>query len=61
MAEGLDVCVQHGWTGSLVSFLSAAGQTEQYSADLSGLLETRKIGEAIIRSAQNGREVRLQS
>ena len=61
MAEGLDVCAQHGWTGSLASFLASAGQAEQYSGDLTGLLETRKTGEAIIRSAQNGREVRLRS
>ena len=61
MAEGLDVCVQHGWTGSLASFLSAAGQAEQHSADLTGLLETRKIGEAVIRSAQSGREVRVRT
>lgn len=61
MAEGTDVCTQHGWTGSLASFLSAAAGAEQGSNDLTNLLETRKLCEAVIRSASSKREVRLRT
>ena len=61
MAEGLDVCVQHGWTGSLVSFLAGVSGGEKGSGDLTNLLETRKLCEAVIRSAETKREVRLRA
>ncbi len=61
MAEGLDVCVQHDWTGSLMSFLAAVSQAEQGSGDLTNLLQTRKLCEAVIRSASSKREVRLRA
>ena len=61
MAEGVDVCVQHGWTGSLASFFSAVSRAEQASSDLTNLLATRKLCEAVIRSAGSGREVGLRT
>ncbi len=61
MAEGVQACVQHGWTGSLVSFLSAVSRAELGSSDVTNLLETRKVCEAVIRSASSGREVSLRN
>ncbi len=60
MAEGVEVCVQHGWTGALASFFSAVSQAEPGSSDLTNLLQTRKLCEAVIRSAGSGREVGLR-
>ena len=60
MSSSLDVCAQHGWTGALAAFLAAAGGQTKGSGDLTGYLQTRKLAEGVIRSANSGREVRLR-
>jgi len=61
MTEGVQVCVQHGWTGSLVAFLTAVSRAQPGASDLTNLIETRKLVEAVIRSASSGREVSLRT
>lgn len=60
LLSSLDVCAQHGWTGSLAAFFAAAGQKAKGSADLTGWLGTRKNRDAVIRSANSGREAQLR-
>ena len=60
VSNSLDICTQHGWTGALAAFFAAAsGKTKDYG-DLTGYLRTRKIREAVIRSAEGRREVGLR-
>ena len=61
LAQGVDICVQNGWTGSLVSFFSAVTQARHGSSDLTGLLETRKLCQAVVRSATSRREVSIRA
>jgi predicted dehydrogenase len=59
--DGVQVCVQHGWTGSLVAFLAAVSQAQPDASDLTNLIETRKLAQALIRSASSTREVSLRT
>ena len=61
LTSSLDVCRQHGWTGSLSAFLSEAGHIGGNFPDMTGFLQTRKVSEGVIRSASTGREVRLRA
>ena len=56
----LDICAQHGWTGSLAAFFTAVSGNTKAPADLTGWLTTRKLAEAVIRSANSRREVRFR-
>ena len=60
VATCLDICAQHGWTGSLAAFFAAVSANTKTSADLTGWLTTRKLAEAVIRSANSCREVRFR-
>lgn len=59
-SQSIDMNAEHGWTGALASFFSAARQSGAESADMTGLLETRKLSQAVIRSASSKREVRFR-
>jgi predicted dehydrogenase len=61
LTEGVQLCAQHGWTGSLVSFLLAVSRAQPGASDLTNLIETRKLAQAVIRSASSGREVSLRT
>lgn len=60
MSNSLDICAQHGWTGALAAFFLAVGGKTKGYGDLTGYLRTRKLREAVIRSADSRREVGLR-